>query len=382
MSGSPDSSEPVRHVSNVSKLRELSSGCSGCSGCITHHRTVMSSCRSCPGQAVVKPMQLSGSSPVRTPPYFSGPRTRKWKRKLQLRRRFLRTSSWCPASSLWSWKCWTLGPWRCSACREEPGRHKAAFRFLSDSAGCLACQPAARFVGRRMISWRLYKVVLWHRDRTDKPLDRILPAAAWLWSWGAEFPVTDPLCHDMTLDSFLSMNFNQQNQKIALFWSFDWIEFSTSYSFEIYIFSKFKHDEDHVELLRWNVIRNTSRDWPGTVRTELWISALANWDIFLNVRPPPSNNIFPPAHIIRDQVIIGITGGTQEAITCKWGPSLVTSVISALVTVMRCSDDDNDDEWWWSLSSLLIQTQTHTIVRGEMMHQVQPSALLEPTKGR
>ena len=84
MSGSPDSSEPVRHVSNVSKLRVLSAGCSGC---ITHHRTVMSSCRSCPGQAVVKPLQLSGSSPVRTPPYFSGPRTRKWKRKLQLTRK-------------------------------------------------------------------------------------------------------------------------------------------------------------------------------------------------------------------------------------------------------------------------------------------------------
>ena len=188
MSGSPDSSEPVRHVSNVSKLRVLSSGC------ITHHRTVMSSCRSCPGQAVVKPLQLSGSSPVRTPPYFSGPRTRKWKRKLQLTRR------WSPSSwynSLWSGspKCWTPRPWRWSACREEPGRHKAAFRFLPDSAGCLACQPAARRVGRRMISWRLYKVVLWHCDRTDKPLDRILPAA-WLWSWGADFPVTDPLCRD------------------------------------------------------------------------------------------------------------------------------------------------------------------------------------------
>ena len=42
-----------------------------------------------------------------------------------------------------------------------------------------------------------------------------------------------------------------------------------------------------------------------------------------------SNNTFP-AHIIRDQVIIGITG-PYEAITCKWSPTVRPQVFLVLV---------------------------------------------------
>ena len=46
---------------HVSKLLVLSSGC------ITHHRTVMSSCRSCPGAAVSSCRQATGQAVVRRP---------------------------------------------------------------------------------------------------------------------------------------------------------------------------------------------------------------------------------------------------------------------------------------------------------------------------
>ena len=146
-----------------------------CVSLLGHHRTVMCSCRSCPGQAVVKPLQLSGSSPARTPPYFSGPRTRKWKRKLQLTRRSQGlTPPWSLSSSWWWPRCWTSRPWQSPARRSRAQQTRQLSAFCQSLAAWLAIRRPGG-VGRRMISWRLYKVVLWHRDRTDKPLDRKLP---------------------------------------------------------------------------------------------------------------------------------------------------------------------------------------------------------------